>query len=64
MQAGTVNRKLDLNSLQLIAYGDNAKFNLYTDDGISKSYSKALTEITVEKGTANSENKQLSLEVL
>lgn len=56
--------KLDLNSLQLIAYGDNAKFNLYTDDGISKSYSKALTEITVEKGTANSENKQLSLEVL
>lgn len=56
--------KLDLNSLQLIAYGDNAKFNLYTDDGISKSYSKALTEITVEKGTANSDNKQLSLEVL
>lgn len=56
--------KLDLNSLQLIAYGDNAKFNLYTDDGISKNYSKALTEITVEKGTANSENKQLSLEVL
>lgn len=56
--------KLDLNSLQLIAYGENAKFNLYTDDGISKSYSKALTEITVEKGTANSENKQLSLEVL
>lgn len=56
--------KLDLNSLQLIAYGDNAKFNLYTDDGISKSYSKSLTEITVEKGTANSDNKQLSLEVL
>lgn len=56
--------KLDLNSLQLIAYGDNAKFNLYTDDGISKSYSKALTEITVEKGTVNSDNKQLSLEVL
>lgn len=56
--------KLDLNSLQLIAYGDNAKFNLYTDDGVSKSYSKALTEITVEKGTANSDNKQLSLEVL
>lgn len=56
--------KLDLNSLQLIAYGDNAKFNLYTDDGISKSYRKALTEITVEKGTANSDNKQLSLEVL
>lgn len=56
--------KLNLNSLQLIAYGDNAKFNLYTDDGISKSYSKALTEITVEKGTANSDNKQLSLEVL
>ena len=56
--------KLDLNSLQLIAYGDNAKFNLYTDDGISKNYSRSLTEITVEKGTANSDNKQLSLEVL
>ena len=55
---------LDRNNLQLIAYGDNAKFDMYIDDGITKQYSDKTTEIKVTDNTATSDNPNLQLLVL
>lgn len=55
---------LDRNNLQLIAYGDNAKFDMYIDDGMTKQYSDKTTEIKVTDNTATSDNPNLQLLVL
>lgn len=51
--------ELDFNNLQLIAYGDNAGFDMYTDDGITKQYSTDLTKITVEENKIECNNKNV-----
>ena len=56
--------QLNKNDLQIIAYGDNANFNMYIDDGTSKNYSNSLTEITVSNGNANTNSSQLYLEII
>lgn len=55
---------LERNNLQLIAYGDNAKFDMYIDDGISKQYSTDTTEIKVTNNTATCNSTELNLYVL
>ena len=56
--------ELNTNCLELLYFGDNAKFELYTDDGISKEYNTNLTKITVKDNIANSDNAELTLTVL
>ncbi|MEE1056310.1 MAG: glycoside hydrolase family 31 protein [Acutalibacteraceae bacterium] len=56
--------ELNTNCLELLYFGDNAKFELYTDDGISKEYNTKLTKITVNNNIANSDNSELTLTVL
>lgn len=56
--------ELDMNNLQLLYCGDNAKFDLYMDDGMSKNYSQKLTKIKVVNDKAESDNSELTLAVL
>lgn len=62
-QSALSTEELDRNNLQLIAYGDIAYYNMYTDDGITKQYSTQLTEIKVEdnKTDCNNHNIELTL---
>lgn len=56
--------ELNTNELELLSFGDNAKFELYTDDGISKEYNNKLTNITVNDNIASSDNSKLTLTAL
>ncbi len=56
--------QLNTNNLQLISYGDSAEYNMYIDDGISKSYSSKLTKITVENNTVNCSNSELTCKII
>ena len=51
--------ELNRNDLQLIAYGDTAYFNMYTDDGITNKYSTSLTKIEVTGEKIECDNKDL-----
>lgn len=56
--------ELDMQSLQLIAFGDKAEFDMYTDDGITKQYNTNLTKIKVENETINCDNKDMKLSII
>lgn len=56
--------QLNTNNLQLISYGDSTEYNMYIDDGISKSYSSKLTKITVENNTVNCSNSELTCKII
>ncbi len=56
--------ELDMQTLQLIAFGDNATFDMYTDDGMTKQYNSTLTKIKVENEKVSCDNKDMKLSIL
>ncbi|MBQ1991906.1 MAG: alpha-glucosidase, partial [Clostridia bacterium] len=51
--------ELNRAELQLIAYGDTASFNMYTDDGITTKYDSSLTEIKVTDNKIDCDNNAI-----
>ncbi len=51
--------ELNTADLQLIAYGDTASFNMYTDDGITTKYNTSLTEIKVADNKIDCDNNAI-----
>ncbi len=55
---------LDMQALQLIAFGDNATFNMYTDDGITKQFNSELVNIKIENSKVICDNKEIKLSII
>ena len=51
--------ELNTADLQLIAYGNTASFNIYTDDGITTKYNTSLTEIKVADNKIDCDNNAI-----